>query len=354
MKKTFLIALFLGISLSFTAQKNPSIFPLCKTFKVRTDLVSLIFDEGEKIKGLKMEKVFEKIVDYDYVRDPPFKYVIYPKYKGKIGALTITGNFEAKVTLPFEYDYYYLEKYYDQPKLIVKKGNLWGVVNDTGYVIVPVKQITRPILKGDFNIVKSGSRYSIYSNRGIKLPFTIKDTAQLKLQHDNLYIFYDEKNQRHIYNYKLMPLFSDSIVKVRANKHFIRVDLLNNTPVVVAIENGKRFYNVTEADEIPNMNAYPRHFMNERLDEELAMMESGPESEYKVLQNSSGKKALLDTAWSLITKFEYDSIARLYYHADSVKYLHLIAMMRNKKFAIYELPKLNQITRHQYDDIKLN
>ena len=46
----------------------------------------------------------------------------------------------------------------------------------------------------------------------LRLPFTISDTSQLKLKHDNLFILHDEKDKKHVYNNNLLPLFSDSII----------------------------------------------------------------------------------------------------------------------------------------------
>ena len=354
MKKYLLITLFFCYTLFSFSQKPTSVFALGNTFDVKSDGVSLIFVSGNKLKDLKMEKVLDMIDGYDYVRDPPFTYVLFAKYKGKIGALKIMGNFSAKVIMPFEYDAYFFDRIHDGERILVRKGSLWGVVSDTGSVIIPVNQVAKPLIRENFIAVKNGPRYSLYSKSGVKLPITIKDTSDFKLKHGNLFVFHDEKNKKHIYNYKLLLLFSDSIVKVRANADFLRIDLLNNTSVVVAIENGKRFYNVYEADNLSDFVYHPYRFRDEYIDPDFLGMEKDVSAGYKVLQNEKGKKALMDSAWDIVTKFEYDSIVRLYYRADSLKYFHLVLMMKNKHWAIFELPSLKQLSRSRYENVILN
>ncbi|MBP7810350.1 MAG: hypothetical protein KA163_13730 [Bacteroidia bacterium] len=354
MKKYLLVALFFCYSLFSFSQKPTPVFALGNKFDVKSDGMSLIFKSGNKLKDLKMEKVFEVIREYDYVRDPPSNYILFPKYKGKYGALKITGNYSAKVVMPFEYDAYFFDQVYDGERIVVRKGALWGIVSDTGSVIIPVKQPTKPLIRESFIAVKVGARYHLYSRSGVKLPVTIKDTSDFQYKHSNLLVFHDEKNKKHIYSYELRPLFSDSIVKVRVNDYFLKIDLLNKTSVVVDKESGKRFYNVTEADNLTDFVYHPYRFADEYIDPDLLGMEQEINSGYKALQNDKGKKALMDSAFNLVTKFEYDSIARLYYKADSSVYFHLVLMMKNKKWAIYELPLLKQLTRHQYENVILN
>ncbi len=354
MKKYLLVILFFCYYLFSFSQKSTSVFALGNTFDVKSDGMSLIFKSGNKLKDLKMEKVFEVINDYEIVRDPPSTYILFAKYKGKFGALKIMNNFSAKVVMPFEYDAYFFDRVYDGERIVVRKGSVWGIVSDTGSVIIPVKQISKPLIRESFIAVKSGTRYNLYSRSGVKLPVTIKDTSDFKYKNGNLLVFHDEKNKKHIYNYDLLPLFSDSIVKVRVNDYFIKIDLLNGGSVVVDKENGKRFYNVIEADNLTDFIYHPYRFADEYIDPDYLGMEQEINSGYKALKNNNGKMALMDSAYNLVTKFEYDSIARLYYRADSTVYFHLILMMKNRKWAIYELPSLKQLTRHQYENVILN
>jgi hypothetical protein len=354
MKNHFFVALLLSFSIVSFSQKSPPVFALGNTFDVKSDGMSLIFTSGKKLQNLKMEKVFEVVHDYDLLRDPPFSYLLFAKYKGKYGALEIMSNSTAKVVMPFEYDAYFFDRVYDGERIIVRKGNLWGIVTNKGTEMIPVKQLAKPLIRESFIAVKSGARYNLYSRSGDKLPVTIKDTTDFSYKYGNLLIFHDEKNRKHIYNYSLMPLFSDSIVKVRVNDYFIKIELLNGSSVAVEKESGRRFYNVKEADNIPDFVYHPYRFADEYIDPDYLGMEQEINSGYKVLQNDNGKKALMDSTFNVVSKFEYDSIARLYYKADSSRYFHLVLMMKNKKWAIYELPSVKQLTRHQYDNVILN